>query len=324
MDWFEQLTGFREEAYEATRARLEVVGRTLRSKVNGREFGIGELTLPSLQMLRDQTAPMERLPGRLKVSEIIGDARRLHGQPEFRGALFQVASQFNCLEMTDPSVTPGHGVTRYQRDGTQGPACAIAAGAATIYRNYFAPLEDGIGQTAARQLDTLADLGRALSERCGVPVSEFWTMRNGYALCRTEGLRRIAAVLAAADNQERARLAGLLRIGLHSGVQVTDGSPPPDQQVSQAFCSALPVSYAAHVPAPLWEPLARLVLEGAYEATLLAGVLNAAAGHSNIVLLTRIGGGAFGNTGAWIDDAIDLALEQADGFDVDVRTVARG
>jgi len=30
-----------------------------------------------------------------------------------------------------------HGVTRYQHDHTQGPACAIACGAATIYRNYF-------------------------------------------------------------------------------------------------------------------------------------------------------------------------------------------
>ena len=49
-----------------------------------------------------------------------------------------MASQFNLLEMTAPSITPEHGVARYQLDRTQGPACAIAAGAATIYRNYFA------------------------------------------------------------------------------------------------------------------------------------------------------------------------------------------
>jgi hypothetical protein len=70
-----------------------------------------------------------------------------------------VASQFNALEMTGPRVTPENGVTRYKHGHTQGPACAIAAGAATIYRNYFAPVADGIGQTADRQFDGLADIG---------------------------------------------------------------------------------------------------------------------------------------------------------------------
>ena len=45
-----------------------------------------------------------------------------------------MASQFNLLEMTGPEITPEDGVTRYAHDRTQGPACAIAAGAATVYR----------------------------------------------------------------------------------------------------------------------------------------------------------------------------------------------
>ena len=48
------------------------------------------------------------------------------------------------------------GMTRYAGDPTQGPACAIAAGAATIYRNYFAPVGNKFGQTKDRQLDGLA------------------------------------------------------------------------------------------------------------------------------------------------------------------------
>ena len=43
----------------------------------------------------------------------------------------------------------------------------MAAGAATIYRNYFAPVGDGIGQTSERQLDGLADLGAALGDGPG-------------------------------------------------------------------------------------------------------------------------------------------------------------
>ena len=112
-----------------------------------------------------------------------GDVRRPHQSLEYVGALFQVGSQFNFLEMASPDVTPEHGVTRYENDKTQGPACAIAAGAATIYQNYFAPVGDQFGQTCNRQLDGLADLGAALGDRLSEPVDPLWTMRNGYLLC---------------------------------------------------------------------------------------------------------------------------------------------
>ena len=55
-------------------------------------------------------------PGRLKVSVVRGDVRKMHRSPENAGALFQVASQFNLLEMVGPAVTPEHGVTRYKDD----------------------------------------------------------------------------------------------------------------------------------------------------------------------------------------------------------------
>ena len=43
MDWFERLTGFRETDYDDTRAKLRVEGTRLRSLVNGKDYGIGEL-----------------------------------------------------------------------------------------------------------------------------------------------------------------------------------------------------------------------------------------------------------------------------------------
>jgi hypothetical protein len=114
---------------------------------------------------------------------VTGDVRQMHQAPDNAGALFQVASQFNLLEMVSPDVTPEHGVTRYQHDRTQGPACAIAAGAATIYRNYFAPVGGSHGQTMHRQLDGLADLGETLSAALNRPVKDLWRMQNGCALC---------------------------------------------------------------------------------------------------------------------------------------------
>ena len=173
MDWFEKLTGFRETSYKETRARLVVEGERLRSRINGADYGIGELELVSLQSLRERAKSSGNLPGRIKTSVVTGDVRLMHQSRENAGALFQVASQFNLLEMVSPNVTPEDGVTRYQSDRTQGPACAIAAGAATIYRNYFAPIEGGHGQTGKRQLDALADLGVALSSGMKLPVGEF-------------------------------------------------------------------------------------------------------------------------------------------------------
>src|SRR3954468_23248125 len=200
-DWFAELMGFAEEGYEATRSRLVVEGDELVSKANGARYGIGELSLPTLAELRGRVeVPSDR---HSTVHCVTGEARAMHADPELEGALFQVASQFNLLEMTGPSITPEHGVTRYSGDPTQGPACAIAAGAATIYRNYFAPVEGEVGQTRVRQIDALAAVGKALSAKLGRPVSELWRMRNGYALCTPEGLDAITRLLEESDDELR-------------------------------------------------------------------------------------------------------------------------
>lgn len=321
MDWFERLTGFREDGYAATRDRLEVIADRLRSKVNGEQYRIGQFELVSLASLRERTRSAEPGLGRLRVSIVQGNVRRLHQQPEFGGALFQVASQFNMLEMIDPSVTPEHGVTRYQRDPTQGPACAIAAGGATIYRNYFVPVGSHNGQTRAQQLNGLAELGMALGEQLGLPVEALWTMQNGYALCTKPGLDAITQHLAALQAEELDALRGCLRVGVHRDVEVTDADGPVKPTVSQVFCSALPVAYG-HLPSKSWQAFASLILESAYEATMWAALDNARRGASNVVLLTRLGGGAFGNADDWIDAAMVRSLRMACDFDLDVRLVS--
>jgi hypothetical protein len=323
MDWFESLTGFRETAYEDTRTKLKVEGGRLRSVVNGKSYGIGELELVSLQTLRERVKSGRALPGRLKVSVVRGDVRQMHQAPENAGALFQVASQFNLLEMVSPTVTPEDGVTRYQHDRTQGPACAIAAGAATIYRNYFAPVGGGPGQTAERQLDGLADLGATLSGALRRPVEALWKMQNGYALCTQAGLDTITEYLRALDAQQLDALRGKLCIGLHRDVEVTEAAGEKRPVVSQAFCSALPVAYTS-IAASHWKAFASLVLEAAYEATLCAAVHNAQRGASSIVLLTSLGGGAFGNDESWIVAAMRRALEMMRGTALEVKLVSYG
>jgi hypothetical protein len=67
-----------------------------------------------------------------------------------------------------------------------------------------------------------------------------------------------------------------------------------------------------------------LILEAAYEATMAAAILNAQRGASNVVLLTSLGGGAFGNNENWIYAAIRRALEIVSNIELDIRLVSYG
>jgi hypothetical protein len=176
--WFEELTGFPEQSPQQVRSNIEVEDNTLKSTVNGARLVCGELETPSLAELRKRVRSSGQKSGETSVREVIANVRHLHADISNAGSLFQVASQFNLLEMVSPDVTPERGVGIYEYDRTQGPACAVACGAGTIYRNYFASVNGQTGQSASNQIDCLADIGAAL----GNIDNSLWEMRNGYAL----------------------------------------------------------------------------------------------------------------------------------------------
>ena len=323
MDWFEGLFGFREGSYVDAQANFALDGQTLTSRANGRSWAVGELEMVPLSELRHRFRVAAVRGGTPRVQIVQGDVRKLHAVPEYAGALFQVASQFNALEMVGPSVTPEQGVTRYEHDRTQGPACAMAAAPALVVRNYFAPVGGSVGQTSDRQLDGLADVGAALATALSRDDAGLWEMRNGYALCTSEGLAAIDGHLAKLDEGGLDAVRSRLAIAVQRGVEVTAQGAPKGHVVSQAFCSALPVAYS-RLPSSLWRRFAILVLEAAYEATLLEGALAAARGGSNVVLLTLLGGGAFGNDTRWIFEAIRRAVDVCSAADLDIRLVSYG
>jgi protein-tyrosine phosphatase len=298
-DWFERLMGFRESTPAVVRERLSLEGTQLVSMVNGARVECGWLELPSLAELRELDREIGDEPA-CRVTEVMGDVAALHRAKENAGALFQAASQFNLLEMIRPSVTPEEGVGIYEQDPTQGPACARACGGGTIYRNYFAQVAGQVGQTAEVQIDCLADLERELGPG-------HWEMRNGYALASEAGLAHIAGRLNAADEAELERLRGLLRVGVQHQVGVLG----TEHRVTQVYGSALPVSYGGP-SSERWEGFARLVLEASYEATLRIARI----WQTGPVYLTLLGGGAFGNESAWIEDAVVRAAERVRGLDL--------
>lgn len=315
--WFEELMGFTEENPSQVRQNCCCEDGMLRSLVNGAEYHIGEFELVSLGELRDRTAA-PAFDSAIGIQEVVGDVQEMHRDPENEGALFQVASQFNLLEMTGPGVTPERGVGVYQYDKTQGPACAIACGAGTIYRNYFIPVAGQTGQSESYQLDGLAGLGGALGNQNG----DLWTMRNGYALPSLEGLLAIQKRLSDASEASLDNYRSLLQFGWHKDTQVTIGGSR--HRVGQIYCSALPIAYSEVGSRAVWEPFARLVLEAAYEATIRAALLNCESTGNQNIYLTLLGGGAFGNESSWIIDAIRRALLTVEASGLKVSIVSYG
>ena len=317
MSWFEKLTGCVGESPESVQKHLFIDGQRLHSRLNQKSWLCGELETPTLAQLRQRVRNIKRDLAPISVRNVVGNVQHLHLNRANENAVFQVASQFNLLEMTSPRVTPECGVGIYEHDFTQGPACAIAAGAGTIYRNYFVDINGRIGQTADNQIDCLSGIAKLFDNS----KQRLWKMVNGYALPSAEGLEEINRKLESMDEAALDAVRQALQIGLHWDTQVTLGDA--SHTVSQAYCSAMPVAYTNHTK-ELWAPLAKLVLEAAYEATICAAILNVDRNRNNRLFLTRLGGGAFGNNPDWITDAISRSLELYSDSGLDVAIVSYG
>lgn len=315
MTWFTSLTGVEKESREVVHEQIRIEGQQLISSVNGRSYQWGRLETPSLSELRERVQNVKAASGRMSVREVVANVQDLHSNRENAGALFQVASQFNLLEMVSSRVTPEEGVGRYEQDGTQGPACAIACGAGTIYRNYFVPLNGQLGQTRKNQIDCIADLGKAL----GNEGNSLWTMQNGYLLPSLGGLEKISTKLRSMSTEEKDTMRGKLRIGIQWDTQVTLGTA--GHKVTQVYGSALPIT-ESKFPVVMWEEIGRIVLEASYEATICTTLLNQIGSGNKTAYLTFLGGGAFGNPMNWITDAIKRALDLYRGKDLDVAFVS--
>lgn len=306
MNWFKELTWFDEGTYKETKKMFSVSG--LNITANGEyelEYQCGYFRAASLEELR--FPDYSRFKSKIKVSEIVADVQFLHTLRENEHATFQVASQFNALEMVSPEVSPMDGVTRYQWDMTQGPACAIACGAGTIFRNYFLPVGDQQGQTDKVQLNLLDDLEKE--------IPKLWKMKNGYLLTDKKKLEAINEIIMSRYDE----LIGLVKVGVHSDTQVTlDWGK---HVVTQVFCSALPIAYN-DIPMDDWEPFARFILEANYEATILAAMENLCNNQNNKVYLTMLGGGAFGNKMEWIVESIEKVLKKYENLPLDVMIVS--
>ena len=246
------------------------------------------------------------------ITHYAGDSFEMHSNKLFKNATFQVASQFNLLEFITPSSIPENGVTYYYNDHTQGPACALACPAGTVFRNYFVLCNHIIGQYKNNQLNGLDELFKFLSAENLVKI------KNGYSSSTNDDLILLNNNPIWSDHSTQTLAKSLIKVGIHSNIEVpwkenTERfvlAPENERhRVTQVYCSALSLGRYTDCPEYLWEPLARLILDASYEATLLTASLEKKSGRgSGVVVLTLLGGGVFGNKIEWIADSIGKAV----------------
>src|SRR4051794_35200234 len=129
----------------------------------GQTWHAGHFETPSIATLRQRAAQSAGTGGgrlRLWVWDGASPATDIGGLQATAGdgALFQVASQFNCLEAPSAYIVP---VAEYFHDFTQGPRASISAFPATLLRHYSAPGPHGrrfAQSNGGRQINLLEDL----------------------------------------------------------------------------------------------------------------------------------------------------------------------
>jgi len=225
--------------------------------------------------------------------------------------LFQVASQFNCLEAPVPRIVS---VSEYLQDPTQGPRASISAFPGTLLRHYAAPGHDGerfVQKESSRQLnlleklmwDNLAEIQNGYLRKWCISDPQLWSERL------EEHFEEIA-------------------VGVHEDVEVVMGADwfggvPGKPLITQVLTSTLAAGLYGEVDftIPVWEKISTRLLQAAYLGTLLA----ACSTGQRRVVLTLIGGGVFGNPAEIIWESILWACEQVkDILTTDLTVIVNG
>jgi hypothetical protein len=319
--WFNATFGFKEhknasdQGFNETKGKFTYENEILKfNGTNGaqKQWEAGTFETKSLDDLRKLKKSNQNGKA-IKPTFVEGNVAMLHDDLEYNGAVFQAASQFNCLEFADKEKTPADGIAGYVHDQTQGPACAMACAPGTIVRNYFE-------QTTKKQINTLDDAISFLSERAG-STDQLVTVNNGYAESTKEKLKKLNKVLKDASDRDEAKTR--IKVGIQRDTEVTCTQDKnknwlksaSHNVVTQVYVSAIPLGryMSKTTTAQLWQPLAEMVLEAAYEATLLVAL-----DLQKKAVLTYVGRGVFGNKGEWIAGAIEKALDTLKGSDLEV------
>lgn len=311
IDFFEMVMGMPEHQFKKLpqQQKEQFIDRKNKQLINiktKQRFAYGDFKTLTIKELRERAEQKEK-PGNGTFKVIEGvkpwvnestrinvDVAALQADPKNNDAVFQVASNFNALE---GGGDPAAGMMNYLDPFlfVQGETAAISAAPGLIYRMYYANPVNFLDVFDGSQLPS-------------IPV------HNGYVgHISDENVKKIG--------QARSDLLDYVKVGFHANMQPTLGLSKlkneqpeqgrfsrwalafnPNQRIDQVFTAAMNLS---GLDSNHYEPVARMLLNAAYEGTLKSAFIN---GKKN-VFLTLIGGGVFDNKLSWIGDAIVSAVK---------------
>lgn len=307
-----------------------------------RGFHYGNLSLPSLNELRTQYKAAKAASGKKKAGSfyvIVGkkplenplvyqqvDTGSLQAhwglacQQTGKRLTVMVASNSNGLETTSYTDIPSN-ISRYIHDKTQGPAASISAAPGTLFRNYFAFYDEDNDskdlpwrQNKDQQINFLEGILNIVATNHGIEIP----MSNGYLAFRKQNLsahlKNTALLNAIADTFEATSDA--IQVGVHTDVTVSHGlcegknhrfltNPAERSLINQVFCAGLDLGQGTNPNTIATRRIAKILLAAQVEATIRAAYLN----NTDIVVLSMLGCGAFGNEPEWLIHAIEQCQE---------------
>lgn len=362
--WFSKIYGFHEMLNGKS-----VVNRLMKISINeqGRIYlthtnGLGHVSsfdagIPLYKSTGDLLLEAERVihemppqPVGITYREIHADVKNLHANPELAGSLFQVASQFNSLEMATPQHTPEMGITIYEHDRTQGPVCAMACPTGTLYRNYFIMHNERdkprMPQTETNQINTLETIIDKF-QKSDLEYKVDFVVKNGYILPATiEDSNKLNEMIGWPGAIEG--MANDVNYVIQEDVPVLLNPTKPDpvpHKVSQIYCSGFPLAYSISTEkndgllgpaeqatiktsggvewyAYMNRTLIKMITTAMYTATLSHAVnMTKTQGKRVKVFLTLVGTGVFGADEKFVKGIMKDVIRKYSHFPIDLYLV---
>jgi hypothetical protein len=294
----------------------KIVG--IKNLQNSRIFAMGEFKEYSIAQLRTASnGKVKSGNGSLHIIEAQNpsgtpylskvDVGAMQADPVFNDAVFQIASNFNGLELTSNQDNMGD-ITRYVFDYTQGPFASISAAPGLFLRHYYMFYDPKIPsaqwkQTPSHQLNFL--------DQTDIPVT------NSYVDFSIKNPDLVSNYPV-----------DKIKVGVHTDIEVTFGFMPttasfeevnnPNQKINQVFTAA--VDFGSNSSFKKNEKalaIAQTVLNAAYEGTIRTAIVL----DKKKVVLTLVGGGVFNNSINSIYKAIALNKDLIKDYGLDVTVI---
>ncbi len=319
--FFEHVMGIQEDVFQTNNTyKKEAISWNehensffLKNKSTDKLFRAGKFTVLSIGKLRELTSSASSsTPGSFNVIEALSplgksyykyvDIGANQADIQNRDAVFQIASNFNTLELTSSGDSMSN-IVGYVYDTTQGPFASISAAPGLILRHYYMFYNSNTNPIAWQQYAIIGRLWQkndALKQlnllgNTDIPIVNSYV---SFAYREPEDVNNFSV-----KN---------IQVGWHERIQVTSGFMPntskhtlidnPQQIINQVFTAAVDFgSNFTYKGSPKAIQIAQAIQDTAYEGTIRV----AYAYGKKKVILTLIGGGVFANELAWIAFAIE-------------------